>query len=210
VGLRGPAGGESAEERYRRLYDAHVAVLLAYAVRRVDQPGDAADVVAETMLVAWRRRATVPSGDEARLWLFGVARMVLANHRRGAQRRDRLSGRLRHELVEQIGPDHAPATETTLVVRAALDRLDETDREILHLTAWEGLNPQEIATVLAIPAGTVRTRLHRARNRLRIRLAAADVTSPDGADASTGERTAPGGHVSEDGRLLVPGAEEDR
>lgn len=203
VGQRGRPGAFTAEEQFRRLYDAHVAALLAYAVRRVDQPGDAADIVAETMLVAWRRRQDVPPDDQARLWLFGVARMVLANHRRGALRRSRLGLRLRSHLVEQIGPDHAPATETSLVVRAALDRLDETDREILRLAAWDGLDPQEIAVVLGIPSGTVRTRLHRARTRMRLRL--------DRAGLSSGERSGLTGHVSDDGeRLLARGAEDER
>ena len=68
----------SAEERFTALFEATRLPLLAYAVRRVADPADAADVVAETYLVAWRRLDDVPAGADARPWLFGVARRVLA------------------------------------------------------------------------------------------------------------------------------------
>ena len=69
--------------------------MLAYVLRRVERAEDAGDVVAETFLVAWRRMDKVPAGDEARLWLYGVARRQLANQRRGELRRSRLADRLR-------------------------------------------------------------------------------------------------------------------
>jgi RNA polymerase sigma-70 factor, ECF subfamily len=65
------------------LVDAHYDQLLGYALRRVDQPTDAADVVCEVLLATWRRIDEVPEGDEAILWLYGVARRTLANLRRG-------------------------------------------------------------------------------------------------------------------------------
>src|ERR1044072_5878697 len=61
--------------------------ILGYAMRRCSSPEDAADVVAETYVVAWRRIAELPRGEAGRLWLYGVARRVLANHRRGERRR---------------------------------------------------------------------------------------------------------------------------
>jgi RNA polymerase sigma factor (sigma-70 family) len=170
------------ERAFRELYDAHGRALLAYAVRRLPRPEDAADVVAEAMLVAWRRRDEAPPGDEARLWLFGVARRVLANQRRGDRRRDRLGERLGTELRQQLtarGADHAAAVETHVVVLRALDHLDEGDREVLRLHAWEGLGPHEIATVLGIGATAARSRLHRARTRLRRHLDAAGVATAE-------------------------------
>ena len=74
------SSGTEHEDRFRRLYTANFAALLAYALRRVEQHEDAADVVAETFLVAWRRGPELPAGDEVRLWLYGAARRVLANH----------------------------------------------------------------------------------------------------------------------------------
>ena len=184
------------------LYRAHGRSLLAYALRRVERAEDAADVVAESMLVAWRRPDAVPHGDEARLWLFGVAHRVLANHRRGEHRRDRLGDRLRDDLRRLVTLDLVADVDTNLTVQAALDALDDDDRELLHLTAWEGLEPQEIARVMSIPAATARSRLHRARRRLRRRL--------DQADAGSDERPAVAGHVDDDGRRLVGDAEEER
>ncbi|MGW6275917.1 RNA polymerase sigma factor [Kribbella sp. NPDC055071] len=158
--------GSTAEQEFGRLFEEHFRGLLGYALRRCGSPDDAADVVADTMLVAWRRFDQVPTDGTARLWLYGVARRVLANHRRGAQRRNQLGERLRVQLQDVV-PDHADAVETNAVVVAAMAGLSEPDRELIMLTAWENLEPQEAAVVLDVPARVVRTRLHRARGRLR-------------------------------------------
>ncbi len=157
--------------RFRDLYAAHLRAILGYALRRVPAPEDAADVVAETFLIAWRRCGEVPADDEARLWLYGVARRVLANHLRGEGRRSRLGDRLRTELSHQVVVSD-PAEEVVQVrtVRAAMAELDRADREILELAAWEQLAPREIAVALGLSPEVVRTRLSRARRRLRERL----------------------------------------
>jgi RNA polymerase sigma-70 factor (ECF subfamily) len=79
-----------SEGQFRAVYDAHAADLLRFLVRRVEQPEDAADLLSEVFLVWWKRQPDVPS-DEARLWLYGVARKVLANYGRGNRRRYRLA-----------------------------------------------------------------------------------------------------------------------
>lgn len=182
------------EERFRTLYAAHFRDLLGFALRRTPTPEEAADVVADTFLVAWRRMSTVPEGAEARLWLYGTCRRVLANADRARTRRDRLGARLASTLAStlaaQAAPDPATEVPTALVVRDALTRLAPSDRELLQLTAWEGLQPHEVAVVLDLPARTVRTRLFRARARLRDALPA-DLW-PDG-DAED-----PAGHVEEE------------
>ncbi|ADB31934.1 RNA polymerase, sigma-24 subunit, ECF subfamily [Kribbella flavida DSM 17836] len=155
-----------SEARFRQLFDEQYRGLLGYALRRVASPDDAADVVAETMLVAWRRIDEVPDDGTARLWLYGVARRVVANHRRGQLRRGRLAARLHHSVAE-ITPDPAALSDATTIVRQGLAALSEDDRELLMLIAWDGLEPREAATVLGVPARTVRTRLHRARARLQ-------------------------------------------
>lgn len=161
--------GQEAETRFRVLFSEHFRPLLGYALRRVDTPDDAADVVADTMLVAWRRLADVPVDETARLWLYGVCRRVLANQRRGRVRRERLGERLRQRLVE-VAPDLSEEVAISDSVRRALDQLGDGDRELIRLTSWEGLEPHEVAVVLGLPARTVRTRLHRARARLRDKL----------------------------------------
>ena len=157
----------SSEERFRRLYSANFESLLAYALRRVDQPDDAADVVAETFLVAWRRSRELPPDGEARLWLYGVARRVLANHHRGGARRERLGERLRLRLKATVAVDPGSEVPDRLTIQAALAQLGELDREVLTLTVWEGLEPRDAAAVLGLNAATVRRRLSRARLRLR-------------------------------------------
>lgn len=204
--IRGDVGSPTADrQQFERLYRANARRLLGYVLRRVEQPEDAVDVLAETMLVAWRRIDDVPPGDEARLWLYGVARRVLANHRRGAKRRDQLGERLRLDVRRLVGiaPDRLAATETNVVLTTALGRLHEDDRELLRLTTWEGCAPHEIARVLDVPAASVRTRLHRARARLRRELVAVGWTD------AAGERSGPSGHVHHDGQPLVPRTEGD-
>lgn len=169
--------GAEQEDRFRRVYADNFPALLAYAVRRVAQPEDAADVVAETFLVAWRRSRDLPPDDEVRLWLYGVARRVLANHHRGGVRRERLGERLRQRITTAVSVDPGAEVPQRLAVQAAMDRLAETDREMLMLTVWEGLQPREVAEVMQVSAAAVRTRLSRARARLR-ELVGDDLVSP--------------------------------
>jgi RNA polymerase sigma factor (sigma-70 family) len=163
-----PAG--TPEARFARLYADHGADILAYALRRAAQPDDAAEILAETFLVAWRRLEDVPSGAEARLWLYGIARNTLANHRRGNLRRVRLAERLQAEVSAGVPASGALDAEGAAIL-GALKLLDKADQEVLLLAGWEELTPAEIAKVLEITAGTARGRLHRARHRLRKKLA---------------------------------------
>jgi RNA polymerase sigma-70 factor (ECF subfamily) len=165
-----------AETRFRRLYSEHGREVLAYALRRTADAEDAADVVSETFLVAWRRAGEVPSGADGRLWLYGVARRILANQRRGKRRRDRLAQRLRHDLSAVIPAGSGSDDDDRL--HSALTRLHPDDREILGLTAWEELSPSQAARVLGISAVATRSRLHRARRRLARELAEPHVNPP--------------------------------
>lgn len=163
--LRGDLHPER-EEVFRRLYAEHFGAVLGFALRRVDRPEDAADVTADTFLVVWRRLAHVPKGEKARPWLYGVARRVLANHRRGEGRRTSLGRRLREELHATV-PDASGEVVQHADVTAAMGRLSGRDQEVLGLHLWEGLEPQEIAEVLGLTTVVVRPRLSRARARLR-------------------------------------------
>lgn len=165
---------ETDEDRFRAIHHAHFRDLLGFALRRTTCPEDAADVVADTFLVAWRRLDQVPPGNEGRLWLYGVARRCLANHSRGRRRQDRLGAKLGATLREAVTPDPAAEVGLAVSVRSAMARLRPTDRELLELTIWEQLEPLEIAEVLELPPRTVRTRLSRARSRLRAELGGDD------------------------------------
>ncbi len=175
------------DERFAALFERTHRPLLAYALRRVSDPADAADVVAETFLVAWRRLDDVPLGEAARPWLFGVARRVLANLYRGERRRDALTERLRQQLTEVTVEADEPDTPAL----AALRRLPEADREVLRLLAWEELARDEIALVLGVSRAAVRVRLHRARRRLREQMALITESRPD-EDERAADGAAPG------------------
>lgn len=163
---KGALGQELAQIQFSRLYREQGRAILAYALRRVEDREDAADVVAETFLVAWRRLAEVPTGSEARLWLYAVARRTIANLHRSERRRTRLGGRLVESLRTELSTHPTPGSEAAEVLRAMTELSDE-DRELLLLVAWEGLSPNEVAKVLAISSLAARSRLHRARRRLR-------------------------------------------
>ncbi len=185
----GPSDSAGAEDRFSRLYDAHYRDILAYALRRAVGPDRAADAVAETFLIAWRRLDEVPPDGEARLWLFGVARRVLANQRRGAQRRDALVERLAAEIatIQVTHPDAAevPGSGSLTDVGRAFRTLSERDREVLTLVGWEGLGNQEVATVLGCTHTAARIRVHRARRRLANALGAAAARGDDPVPAPT-------------------------
>ena len=167
--------GEQDEPAFRRLFDSAYRPLLAYARRRTETISDAEDVVADTLLVAWRRRLELPA-DDPLPWLYGVARRVLANQRRG---RERL-GRLRRALAgSPLSPSGGPAEraesrEETGMVLNALARLPERDREVLRLASWEELSHEQIAVSLGCSPNAAALRLHRARQRLRKELVKED------------------------------------
>lgn len=158
---------------FEQLFRETRADLLAYIMRRSPNAEDAADVLAETYLIAWRKLDGIPTGERARLWLFGVARNLIMKG--ASQRRSRQS--LVERLAAELRSAHAPHIpiddERTSALRAAVAALPERDQELVMLTAWEGLTPKQIAAVVGTPVNVVRVRLHRARARLK-----RDLTKP--------------------------------
>lgn len=152
---------EDRIDRYRRVFDASFSALHAY-VRRRAAASAADDIVAEVLTTAWRRLDDLPDGMELP-WLYGVARRVLANHRRSEQRRLRLVGRLRQERAWQ-------PTGAADALLDALDRLRPDEREVLRLAAWEHLTAAEIAQVMGCTPNAAALRLSRARKHLRDQL----------------------------------------
>ncbi|MDA0184519.1 RNA polymerase sigma factor [Solirubrobacter phytolaccae] len=150
------AAGE--RERFVALYESHGAAVLAYARRRVGAD-EADDVLAETFLVAWRRRREVP--DDALPWLYAVAGNVVRNRLRAERRRGALYARMASTV-----PPAAGEAAQDLKLGEALARLKAIDREALLLTAWEGLEPERAARAAGCSRATFHVRLHRARTRL--------------------------------------------
>ncbi len=147
------------------LFRDHGADVLAYALRRSD-PSTAEEVVSEVFLVAWRRPDRIPQLEPV-LWLYAVARRVLANQRRAARRRSALAGALGAVARTRSSPETPTAPGALLEALAALR---PADREVLILTAWEGLDAARAAVVLNCSVPAVHTRLHRARSRLQAEL----------------------------------------
>jgi RNA polymerase sigma factor (sigma-70 family) len=162
--------GSERERRFEAVYQAHHGPILGYVLRRTDNPDDAADVIGDVFLTAWRRLDDVPSGEQARLWLYGVARRVLANHHRGERRRSALTERLRADIAAAYRPPEF--TGELAQIAAAFRRLPDAERELLALSGWEGLDNGQIAVVLGCSRNAVRIRLFRARKRFAAVLAA--------------------------------------
>lgn len=165
-------------DRYGLLIEGHVADLHAYFLRRLGTQEDAADAVSDVLMTAWRRRSATPTDPtEARMWLFGVAANVLRNSRRSRARQHAVRVRLAADPTVR-SPEHSAtcSAETAERVRDAIQSLPEQAAELVRLHHWEGFTLQEVSTILAIPASTVRSRYAIARAQLRDLLEAPDET----------------------------------
>lgn len=150
---------------FERCFSENYTDIARYCARRCPIAEDAQDAATETFAVAWRRRADRPAPPEDRLWLFGIARRVLANQHRGEERRRRLLERLRDRTesgASEFVLGDGPGADA---VREALAQLSAGHRELLLLAAWEEMPVAEIAEVLGVSAPVVSRRLHRARAR---------------------------------------------
>jgi RNA polymerase sigma-70 factor (ECF subfamily) len=158
---RTDTGFDSLYERYHRS-------ILAYCLRRTSR-ADAYEAANETFSVAWRRYDDMPSGDRALPWLYAVARRVLSHQRRSATRFARLAVK-----ATSVPIPHPPGPDAVVVQRqeyatviAAIGRLRPDDREMLFLSAWEGLTHAEIASTMGYSLAAVDKRLARAKQRLK-------------------------------------------
>ena len=137
-----------------------------FLYRRVEVK-DVDDLSAEVFEIAWRKGGKVTVGEELP-WLYRVATNLVANHRRRNARAQNL-------LAAIVAPDTSPSAESIAVADIALAdawrRLPATSRQILALTALDGLSVGETASALDITANAVSVRLNRARNQLRVALA---------------------------------------
>lgn len=161
---RGYGGDEWANaDDFERFYRAHLPRVRQFVARRVQEP-DIDDVVVDTFTVAARRYDTLPTEAARQLgWLLGTARHTISNLHRSARRRRALFDRMR---------TLAPRTPTTAAdvdekIWRALDRLSDDDLTILQLVAWDGCTTGEIAAFLGCSPGAAKTRLSRAKGRLR-------------------------------------------
>lgn len=172
-------------EAFAAIFDRHAPAIHRYLGRRVGDLAD--DLLSETFLTAFRRRAEYrPERVDVRPWLYGIAGNLVMRHRRDEVVRYR--GLARTSAAEALSDDldlvvdRVDAQQLRPRLATALAELDARDRDVLLLLAWGHLTHAEVASALEIPLGTVRSRLHRARRRLREHLAsgAAPHPSPSG------------------------------
>ncbi|MER6345277.1 RNA polymerase sigma factor [Streptomyces sp. NPDC001595] len=188
-------------QAFAQLFRSHAPSVYGYATRLLGDASAAEDVVSLTFLEAWRlRERLLPDGeytapdrpeggadDGLRAWLFGIATNVLRNSRRSARRHRAALDRLtRTPGEEAIVVDFAEAltgrmedTERLAAARAALRKLRPREREVFTLCVWSELSYAAAAAALGVPESTVRSRLSRARQRLR-RLAEAELAHHPG------------------------------
>ena len=158
-------------DAFAAIFDRHAPHIRRYLERRLGaQVAD--DLLAETFLVAFDKRQRYDlARPDARPWLYGIATNLVGQHRRHEARR------YRDRAADTTEHDHADRVAAGVTAWAARSRLAEAlhglspeDRDVLLLVAWEQLGYEEVAAALAIPVGTVRSRLHRARRKVRAAL----------------------------------------
>ncbi|MDH6626240.1 RNA polymerase sigma factor (sigma-70 family) [Streptomyces sp. LBL] len=172
-------------EAFAVLFDRHADSVHGYAARRLGAEA-AEDVMAETFTTAFQQRFRYNTElANARPWLFGIATNLIGRHRRAEARRLKALGRLPsaapgHQAEETVA-DRVAARVSAQAVRSelagALARLPARHRDVLLLVAWADLGYEEVARALELPVGTVRSRLHRARKKVREALGGSDPTA---------------------------------
>jgi len=155
-------------EAFGLIYDRHAAVVLRFLGRRAGAEV-AEGLLGELFRIAFERRKTFdPARTSALPWLYGIGANLLLKHRRSEARRLRASARM--------AADEAPVRRTSAALDArllfprvadAIEALPDGERDALLLFAWEDLSYESVAEALELPIGTVRSRLNRARTRLR-------------------------------------------
>jgi RNA polymerase sigma factor (sigma-70 family) len=148
------------------VFERHFDAIHRYVTRRLGS-GLADDIAASVFVEAFAGRAAfLADVDDARPWLYGIATNLIRRHRR----RERAAWRAyaKHG-VDPFGIDAAPRLDEVAVARA-LAKIAKADRDALLLLVWADLAYDDVATALGVPVGTVRSRIHRARARLRVEL----------------------------------------
>jgi RNA polymerase sigma factor (sigma-70 family) len=168
-------------EAFAELYDRHAAPIHRYVTRRLGD-GAADDVVAETFLAAFRDRHRYDlSRSDARPWLYGIAANVIGKQRRTEVRMWRALARTGTDPAAEGHADRVDNRVAAAAVQrglaAAMAGLATGDRDVLLLVAWADLSYDEVAAALEIPVGTVRSRLNRARKKVREAFGGHDPTS---------------------------------
>lgn len=174
------AGSLDDPERFAMIFDRHAGEIHRYAARRLGQQA-AADVVSEVFLAAFRNRSRYLAGHaDARPWLYGIATNVISQQLRAEGRRAHLLAAVAAASPAELSADdigdRIAAQGLHQVLLGVLAALSPADRELVLLVAWAELSYEQAAQALEIPVGTVRSRLHRTRAKVRRAIDSADVS----------------------------------
>src|SRR4029453_14809608 len=151
----------------RRLYELHAPWLTGRLARRVSSRELAEEALQDTFMVAWRRAGAYTDGGEIRAWLWGIARRCAANLARRERRVVPVEA-AEERPADEPGPEElALSADAAARLRAAVARLPLEERAGLTPVAYEGRTIEEVALAAGVPTGTVKSRLHRARLRMR-------------------------------------------
>ncbi len=163
--LRAVAGGDTGALRV--LYDRHAPWLCVRLARRCNDPGLVAEVVQDTFVAAWRAASSYRGDGEVAGWLWGVAARRLVSALRGREARVDV-GLTEAAMAVETGPEDAVLLAVEYGdLGDALARLSPEMRAVVQATVLDGLTAREAALLLGIPTNTVKTRLYRAKARLR-------------------------------------------
>lgn len=176
-------------DQFAVLYDRHSGHIYRYLTRRLGSV-IAEDLTADVFVSAFESRSRFDtSRPSARPWLYGIASNLAAKHRRSEVRALRALARTGVDPVADSWTDAADqrvaAQSLNRQLARALADLPRVDRDVLLLVAWADLSYEEVANALAVPVGTVRSRLHRARRKVRDGLADASDDPPRRTDLVT-------------------------
>ena len=163
--------GKGDAEAFALLFQRHAKAVYNYCFRRTGEWATAEDLTSIVFLEAWRQRGKSLPADKVRAWLLGIATFAL-HHRWRAERRHRSAlERIRHDReVADLSLDIEDRIDDQGVMQALLAevrRLPRHYQDVIVLCCWAGLSYEEAAVALGVPVGTVRSRLSRARTRLR-------------------------------------------
>lgn len=185
-----------SEDGFCEVFDRYAPAILRYAQRRLESREAAQDVVSDTFTAAWRHWDRRPASAVLLPWLYAIAGNAVRDQRRSAQRQRRLAGRL--SALRPAGQAADPGEGVVLgrTISQALAALPEADREVLRLVAWEGqTDARMLALALGIRPASARSRVLRARRRLRALLDEAD--NPGAGPAAQVTATSPHKHATE-------------
>jgi RNA polymerase sigma-70 factor (ECF subfamily) len=154
------AVSRSDSAAFRELHDRYADRVFRFALTLVRNAHLAEEVLQETMIAVWKSAGRFKGASKASTWILGIAR----NQAHSLLRREKRGQRLPEE--PSASPDPAAVAEVSVKVQQALERLAPQQREVLHLVFYEEMSVAEAAEVLAIPAGTVKSRMFNARKAL--------------------------------------------